>query len=137
MEHNKVTIGGETFRLFYNVKTSANLLETQRPGMSISSLVDTNRLQDLVLILVAGLDETHEKDKRGQLTSTALTNMAEKIVDLVDVELEKGETDLATLFLPVKRAIGESGIMGRQFVFLDDGRVQLALGKASSVTAAS
>lgn len=136
MEH-KITLGGETFRLYYNIKTSANLIETQRPGKSISELLDSGRIQDLTLLLVAGLDETHEKDKRGQLNNTALQNLAEKITDLVDKELEDGGHDLRTVFLPVKRAIGASGIAGLYLEYLDNGQVKLSAGKASTVTAAS
>jgi hypothetical protein len=136
MEH-KITIGGETFRLFYNIKTSANLIETQRPGKSITELLDSGRIQDLTLLMVAGMDETHEKDKRGQLNNTALQNLAEKVTDLVDKELESGTLDLRTIFLPVKRAVGASGIAGLYLEFLDNGQVKLAPGKASTVIAAN
>jgi hypothetical protein len=136
MEHS-ITIAGETFRLTYNITTSANLIETQRPGKSITDLLDSGRLQDLILLMVAGLDETHEKDKRGQLTTTALQKMAEKMSKLVDTHLADGGCDLRTLFLPVKRAVGKSGISGMFLEFLDNGQVQLAEGKDSTAIAAS
>lgn len=136
MEHNSITIAGETFRLSYDITTSANLIETQRPGKSISEVLDSARIQDQTLLLIAGLDETREKDVRGKLTASALKSISDKITRLIDEELAGGAT-LRTLFLPVKRAVGASGIAGMFFEFLDNGDVKVAEGKAFTVTASS
>lgn len=136
MNEHTITLGGETFRLYYNTKTSALLLETQRPDNTIFQLLDSNRLGDMILLTVAGMDETHEKDKRKQLTTTALQRIAERVGDLVDQEVENG-VEWRHLFLPVKRAIGASGIAGLILDFDEDGSVRAPKAQPSSVPAAS
>lgn len=136
MNEHTITLGGETFRLYYNTKTSALLLETQRPDNTIFQLLDSNRLGDMILLTVAGLDETHEKDKRKQLTTTALQRIAERVGDLVDQEVANG-VEWRHLFLPVKRAIGASGIAGLILDFEEDGAVRAPKAQPSSVPAAS
>lgn len=116
MEQQSITIGGEMFRLTYNYKTSVPLIENHRPGRSILELLDSRRHDDRILLLVAGLDEVHEKDKRQQLTNTTVQRISERMRELVEVDREAG-AELDEVFLPVQRAIGESGIAGRIFTY--------------------
>jgi hypothetical protein len=136
MKEHTITINDETFRLTYDMLTSANLLENQRPGQTIYQLLDSDRISDLTLLLIAGLDETHQKDAKQQLTNKALVNIARTITEHLDAERLKG-TGVHAMFLPVKRAIGLSGIAGRVFTYDDNGSVVEVGKEASSVIAAS
>jgi hypothetical protein len=137
MEHS-ITIAGQSFRLTYNVRTSVRLIELARPKESIIELLDSRRMTDRILLLVAGLDETHEKDKRKRLSMTDVQAIAEKMTDLIDEEVttSTGENAIDHVFLPVQRAIAESGVTGRIFTY-DAPYSAVAVGKAPTTVAAT
>lgn len=93
---------------------------------------------DHILLLVAGLDETHEKDKRKRLSITDVQAIAEKMSDLIDAELETSTADNALdhMFLPMQQAIAESGISGRVFSY-EAPYSPVALGKAQATIVAT
>jgi hypothetical protein len=138
MEQRSITLAGETFRLTYNIKTSLRLIEMARPDKAVIELLDSRRMTDKLLLLVAGLDETHEKDKRKRLSTTDFQAIAERMTDLVDVELETSTSDNALdhVFLPVQRAVAESGICGRIFTY-ESPYVPVAVGKAPAAAVAT
>jgi hypothetical protein len=138
MEQRNITLAGETFRLSYNIKTSLRLIEGARPDKSIIELLDSRRMIDKLLLLVAGLDEVHEKDKRKRLSPSDFQAVAERMTDLVEAELADSTADnsLDHVFLPVQRAIAESGITGRVFTY-ESPYVPVAVGKEPSTVAAT
>lgn len=136
-EHN-ITLAGQIFRLTYNTRTSLRIIEMARPDKSVLELLDSHRMSDRMLLLVAGLDETHEKDKRKRLSTTDIQAIAEKMTDLVDEELSTpdAENPIDHVFLPLQRAIAESGISGRVFTY-ESPYAPVAMGKAPATTVAT
>lgn len=136
-EHN-ITIAGQTFRLSYNVRTSGRIIEMSRPDKSLIELLDSRRITDRIVLLVAGLDETHERDKKKRLTMTDIEAVAEKITDLLDEAMPQTDADnsLDHMFLPMQRAIAESGLTGRIFTY-DSPYIPVALGKGPATIVAT
>ena len=137
MEHS-ITIAGQTFRLSYNVRTSLRIIELARPEQSLIQHLDSRRMSDRILLLVAGLDETHEKDKRKRLSMTDIQAIAERMTELIDEDLETttSDTSLDHVFLPMQRAIAESGLTGRVFTY-DAPYSAVAMGKAPATAVAT
>ena len=133
-----VTLNGREFDLRYDYAFSARAIRNLAPIGQKRELLDivmSSQIEDEVVCLAAGIREVH--DRAPKQAMAGIRNFIEDIFRWVD-DARESERDIETeIWLPMRRAIGESGITGRRFTIEDDMQIKMLdgiLGKAAGGT---
>jgi hypothetical protein len=134
-----VTLNGRTFDLRYDFAFSARAIRMLAPNGSrreLMEIVMSGEVEDICVVLAAGINEVHEAKAKQRMQG--IRNFVEDVVEWLDDARTAGRDIMQEIIMPMRRAVGESGICGwARFTVDEDGNVLMedgVLGKAGGGT---